>query len=117
MTATPWVFRPGSTRELWCRHRTTSLGTDLEAVPDRAGPAIVSCGSVTVDTMFLKRIYVLFFLEVATRRVHLAEVTAHPTGAWVAQARNLPMDLGQRADRLRFLRFCHRNRGGHRSDR
>jgi putative transposase len=57
-----------------------------------------------VDTVFLKRIYVLFFVELATRRVHLAGVTAHPTGAWVVQhARNLLMSLDRRADRLRFL--------------
>jgi putative transposase len=58
---------------------------------------ILACDFFTVDTVFLKRVYVLFFLELASRQVHLVGVTAHPTGIWVAQqARNLLMNLDQR---------------------
>jgi putative transposase len=64
----------------------------------------LACDFLTVETVGLTRLYVFFIIEVDRRRVHLAGVTAHPTGGWVTQAaRNLLMDLDQRADRFRFL--------------
>jgi transposase InsO family protein len=74
---------------------------------------IVACDFFNVDTVWLRRLYVLFFIELHTRRIHLAGVSANPDGAWVAQqARNLLLVLGERGRRLRFLvhdrdaKFC-----------
>jgi putative transposase len=87
----------------------------LGPVPRRTGPTwaqflkaqaegIIACDLFHVDTVFLKRVYVLFFIEHATRVMHIVGATANPTGAWGAQqARNLVMDLGERAEQVRFL--------------
>src|SRR6266568_3066261 len=59
---------------------------------------------LAVDTVFLKRFYVLFFIELATRRVRLAGITTNPDGRWVSQeARNLLMQLDDEDARPRFL--------------
>jgi putative transposase len=87
----------------------------VDPAPRRSGPtwrrfltaqahSIMACDFFTVDTVLLKRIYVLFFIELATRQIHIAGVTAHPTGEWVTQqARNLLIHLEQRVSELRFL--------------
>ena len=59
---------------------------------------------VHVDTVLLRRVYALIVIEHGTRHVHLAGITPHPDGGWTAQAaRNLLMDLGQRAASVKFL--------------
>jgi putative transposase len=66
--------------------------------------SVLAVDFFTVDTVFLQRLYVLFVIEVASRRVHVLGGTPHPVGDWVAQqARNLLMVLDDGAGRFRFL--------------
>jgi hypothetical protein len=83
----------------------------LDPAPRRSGPtwreflsaqahAILAIDFVQVDTVFLRRLYILVVIEHGRRRVHVAGITAHPTGEWVTQqARNLLMELGEHAER------------------
>jgi putative transposase len=65
---------------------------------------MIACDFFTVDTVALRRIYVLFFIELSTRRVHLAGITENPDGAWTAQqARNFVFSLPEREKPLEFL--------------
>ncbi len=65
---------------------------------------MLACNFFSVDTVLLKRLYVLFFIEPDTRRVYVTGVTVSPTGAWVVQkARNLNMALAERAQPVKFL--------------
>jgi putative transposase len=87
----------------------------IDPAPQRSGPtwrqflaaqahAILAVDFAHVDTVFLRRLYILIVIEHGRRRVHLAGITAHPTGAWVTQqARNLLMDLGKQAEQFRYL--------------
>jgi putative transposase len=70
----------------------------------RQAASIIECDFLTVDTVFRKRFYILFFIELASRRVRIAGITANPDGAWVTQqARNLIMRLDDERVPVRFL--------------
>jgi putative transposase len=93
--------------------RRILLAAGLSPAPRRAGPtwrqflrqqaaSVLSCDFFTFETISLRRFYVLFFIELESRRVHLAGCTTNPTGAWVTQqARNL--SFTGLFERVRFL--------------
>jgi len=103
-----------SVRNVLRRHR-------LRPAPRTSGPSwsqfiraqaagTLACDFFHVDTVMLRRVYVLFFIDLERRVVFLAGATAHPAGAWVTQqARNLVATL---EDQCRAVRFLLRDRDG-----
>ena len=104
----------GELRKLGIRVGATTIRSLLRTArpgpaPRRTGPTwteflraqadgIVACDFFTVETAWLRMLYVLVFIELGSRLIHLSPATAHPDSAWVTQqARNLVMDLDGRA--------------------
>ena len=88
----PPAPRPSRGASTWCqflaRHRD----------------GVLACDFFTVEPLFLRTLYALFFIELGTRRVHLAGCTAHPTAAWVTQqARQVRWQLQEHGQPMRLL--------------
>jgi putative transposase len=119
----------GELRKLGIRVAATTIRTLLRATrlgpaPRRTGPTwteflraqadgIIACDFFSVETAWLRTLYVLAFIELGSRRIHLSPATAHPNSAWVTQqARNLVMDLDGHSPAIRFVirdrdaKFC-----------
>jgi putative transposase len=110
----------GELRKLGIRVGATTIRTLLRAArlgpaPRRTGPTwseflraqaegVIACDFFTVETAWLRTLYVLVFIELGSRRIHLSPTTAHPDSAWVTQqARNLALGLDGRSSAIRFL--------------
>jgi hypothetical protein len=123
-----WGYRRivGELRKLGVRVSATAVRSvlgrhELPPAPRRAAPtwraflraqaaSMIACDFFTVDTVSLRRLYVLFFIELQTRRVRLAGCTSNPTGGWVTQqARNVALDLAEHG-RERPVRFLIHDR-------
>jgi hypothetical protein len=119
----------GELRKLGIRVAATTIRTLLRTArlgpaPRRTGPTwteflraqasgVMACDFFTVETAWLRTLYVLVFIELGSRRIHLSPATAHPESAWVTQqARNLVMDLDGHSPAIRFVirdrdaKFC-----------
>ncbi len=110
----------GELRKLGIRVGATTIRSLLRMArlgpaPRRSGPSwteflraqadgIIACDFFTIETAWLRTLYVLLFIELGTRRIHLSPPTVHPDAAWVTQqARNLALNLDDRSPAIRFL--------------
>ncbi len=108
LTGLGYTLSPSTVWNILRRH-------GIEPVPRRArlswreflrqqAASIVECDFFTVDTIWLRRLYVFFFIELERRRVHIAGITAHPNGAWVTkQTRNVFMTLSDEGKHPQIL--------------
>jgi transposase InsO family protein len=107
--------------------RKVLLEAGLKPAPQRAhtswraflraqATSMLACDFLTVETALLQRIYVLFFISLATRRIEYVACSSNPDGRWVAQqARNLTMQLGDQQP-FRFLIHDRDTKLGHAFD-
>jgi transposase InsO family protein len=110
----------GELRKLGIRVGATTIRmllrrTGLGPAPRRIGPTwsqflraqadgVIAADFFTVETVWLRTLYVIAFIELGTRRIHLTASTTHPDSAWgTQQARNLVMDLDDRTSPIRFV--------------
>ena len=86
-------------------HTGTADGATVKTIPSvRIASATGIDGFLTVETIWLTRIYVLFFVSLERRRIEFTASTRNPDGRWIAQqARNLLMRLGDRGQSFHFL--------------
>jgi putative transposase len=105
-----YVLGRSTVRDVLKRHRVPPIpqrgqsGSNWRTFLNHYKGQILACDFFTVETVWLKTLYVLFFIELGSRRVHVAGCTATPTGAWVTQqARQLSWQIQDGALPVRFL--------------
>jgi hypothetical protein len=105
-----YAISRSAVRDILKRHRVAPApqrgrrGDSWRAFLRRHREQILACDFFTVETLFLRTLHVLFFIELGTRRVHVAGCTARPTAAWVTQqARNLAWTLQDAGRPCRYL--------------
>ena len=107
-------YRVGHPERRWNRSIPATIGSGWRQFLTVQAHGILAVDFVHIDTVLLKRIYALVLIEHGTRRVHLLGITINPDGAWSTQAaRNMLMDLGERAKGFKFM---IRDRGGQFTD-
>jgi len=97
-----------SVRAILIRHKLPPAplrnGASWRQFLHQQAATLLACDFLTVETIWLTRIYVLFFVSLERRRIEFIASTSNPNGRWIAQqARNLLMQLADRGQSLRFL--------------
>jgi putative transposase len=109
-----WRASPTTIRTVLLRHgippapERSRQGSSWRTFLNHYKEQFLACDFLTVETLTLQTLYVLFFVEHATRQVYLAGCTAHPEAGWVTQqARQMTWELRDRAVPMRYLIHDH----------